>query len=93
MYLAVISRANQRAYRKAMLALGLFNSRKRLGLIKVPTLVITGTKDNTVSQARQKLLAEGIPGACQVLIPQAGHAVSIDQPEKFNQVLLDFLKE
>jgi 3-oxoadipate enol-lactonase len=93
MYLAVISRADPRAYRKAMLALGLFNSRKRLGLIKVPTLVITGTEDSTVSPARQKLLVEGIPGACQVLIPQAGHAVSIDQAEKFNQALLDFLRE
>jgi pimeloyl-ACP methyl ester carboxylesterase len=93
MYLAVICRADPRAYRKAMLALGTFDSRKRLGQIKAPTLVITGTNDTTVSPARQKLLVESIPGACQVLIPQAGHAVSIDQAERFNQGLLRFLKE
>jgi pimeloyl-ACP methyl ester carboxylesterase len=34
---------------------------------------------------------EGIPSACQVVIPQAGHAVSVDQPEQFNRVLLGFL--
>jgi len=39
------------------------------------------------------LLAQGIPGARQVLIAHAGHAVSVDQPEHFNRALLEFLKE
>ena len=91
MYLAIVSRADPRAYRKAMFSLGLFDSRKRLGRIKAPTLVVTGADDSTVSPARQRLLAQGIPGARQVVIPQAGHAVSVDQPEQFNQALLEFL--
>jgi 3-oxoadipate enol-lactonase len=91
MYLAVVSHADPRAYRKAMLSLGLFDSSKRLREIKATTLVITGAGDTTVTPARQKLLVEGIPSACQVVIPQAGHAVSVDQPEQFNRVLLDFL--
>ena len=66
---------------------------KRLEEIKAPTLVITGARDTTVTSARQRILADGIPGARQELIPQAGHAVSIDQAEQFNRVLLDFLKE
>jgi 3-oxoadipate enol-lactonase len=92
MYLAIVSRADPRAYRKAMLSLGLYDSRKLLGEIKTPTLVITGAEDTTVSPARQKLLVEGISAAQQVIIPQAGHVVSVDQVERFNQVLLDFLK-
>jgi pimeloyl-ACP methyl ester carboxylesterase len=92
MYLAVVARADPRAYRKAMTALGLFDSSKWLGLIKVPTLVITGADDSTVSPARQKLLVQGIRGARQVVIPDAGHAVSVDQAEQFNQALLEFLK-
>jgi len=91
MYLAVVARADPRAYRKAMLSLGLFDSRKRLGQIKAPTLVITGAGDTTVTPARQRALAEGIPGARQALIPQSGHAVSMDQAEQFNRTLLDFL--
>jgi pimeloyl-ACP methyl ester carboxylesterase len=93
MYLAVVLKADPRAYRKAMLSLGLYNSRTRLREIKAPTLVITGARDTTVTPARQRILADGIPGARQALIPQAGHAVSIDQAEQFNRVLLDFLKE
>jgi pimeloyl-ACP methyl ester carboxylesterase len=62
-----------------------------LSEIKVPTLVLTGTADTTVAPFRQMMLAQGIVGARQVVIPNAGHAVSIDQAEKFNQALLEFL--
>ena len=93
MFIATVARADPGAYRKAMTALGLFNSSKRLGLIKAPTLVVTGADDSTVRPARQKLLVQGIPWARQVLIQDAGHAVSVDQAEQFNQALLDFLKE
>jgi len=93
MYLASVARTDPYVYRRAMLSLALFDSRRRLQQIKVPTLVITGAGDNTVTPARQELLAQGIPSARQVVIPQAGHAVSVDQPEQFNRVLLDFLVE
>jgi 3-oxoadipate enol-lactonase len=92
MLVEVISRADPRAYRKAMLSLSLFDSRKRLGQIKVPTLVVTGAQDTTVAPARQRLLVEGIPGARQVVISEAGHAVTVDQAEVFNRRLVEFLK-
>ena len=93
MLVATISHADPRAYRKAMLALGLFDSRKQLIKIKTSTLVITGADDTTVTPARQKVLAEGIPGARQVVIPDAGHAATVDQSERFNREMLEFLKE
>jgi 3-oxoadipate enol-lactonase len=86
-----ISQADPRAYRKAMTSLGLFNSVKRLGEIKVPTLVITGADDTTVAPARQQMLVEGIPQAMQVIISEAGHAVPVDQPAGFNREMLAFL--
>jgi pimeloyl-ACP methyl ester carboxylesterase len=90
---ASILEADPRVYRKAMLSLGLFNSVKRLGEIRVPTLILTGEKDTTVSPGRQKILADGIRGARQVVISGAGHAVPVDQPELFNRELLSFLQE
>ena len=90
MLVATISRADPRAYRKAMLSLGLFDSRKRLGQIKVPVLVLTGAEDTTVLPARQNLLANSISGARQIIIPDAGHAVSVDQAETFNREMLVF---
>ena len=93
MFIAIVSRADPRAYRRAMASLGLFDSSKRLQEIQASTLVITGADDSTVSPARQKLLAQGIPGARQIVIPEAGHAVSVDQAEQFNRALLEFLRE
>jgi pimeloyl-ACP methyl ester carboxylesterase len=87
-----VSRADPRAYRHAMASLVLFNSVKRLGEIIVPTLVVTGTEDTTVTPAHQRLLVEGIPAAQQVIIPDAGHAVPVDQAERFNREMLAFLK-
>jgi len=86
-----IAAADPRAYRAAMRCLGLFNSRSRLKEIKVPTLVISGANDSTITPERQKALAEAISGARQVIIPNAGHAVAIDQFEAFNRELLQFL--
>jgi 3-oxoadipate enol-lactonase len=86
-----ISHADPHAYRKAMVSLGLFNSLKRLRQIKASTLVVTGADDTTVNPARQRLLVEGIPQAHQVVIPNAGHAVPVDQADRFNQELLKFL--
>jgi len=91
MIVAQITSADPRAYRAAMRSLGLFDSRRRLLEIRVPALVITGACDSTVSPARQRRLAEGLPGARQFIIPQAGHAVAIDQFAAFNSVLLEFL--
>jgi 3-oxoadipate enol-lactonase len=85
-----ILQADERTYRSAMRSLGFFDSRKRLKDIKIPALVITGEKDNTVPVLNQSILARMIPGAHQVIIPNAGHAVTIDQPDEFNRVLLAF---
>ena len=92
MFIAIVARADPRAYRRAMTSLGLFDSRKRLREIQAPTLVVTGADDSTVSPARQKLLAQGIPGARQVVIADAGHAVNVDQAEKFNRLSIGFLE-
>jgi len=86
-----IASADVRAYRAAMRSLAFFNSRDRLREIKASTLVISGANDSTVAPVYQKVLADEIPDARQIIIPDAGHAVAIDQYEKFNAVVKNFL--
>jgi pimeloyl-ACP methyl ester carboxylesterase len=88
-----ILQADPRGYRAAMRALALFNARDRLHEIYRPTLIITGECDTTVPLKSQQDLASGIPSARQVFIPKAGHAVTIDAPDLFNQALFGFLSE
>jgi pimeloyl-ACP methyl ester carboxylesterase len=87
-----VRQADPRAYRATMRALALFDVQDRLREIRLPTLLVTGADDNTVPPPLQRRLLLGILGAQQVIIPKAGHAVTADQPEAFNRVLLDFLE-
>ncbi len=87
-----ILQANPSAYRAAMRALGLFSVVGRLPEIKVPTLVVTGEQDTTVGLENQKVLVDSIPGAQQVFISFAGHAVTVEKPEEFNQYMIKFLR-
>lgn len=86
-----ILQADPRGYRAAMRALGLFDIRQELSGIRAPTLVITSGSDTTVPPKTQKVLSENIPQASTKLIPDAGHAVIVEKPRIFNQILLDFL--
>ncbi len=91
MFVQQVMQADPRAYRAAMRALGFCNLTPRLPELRLPVLVITGANDTTVPPDRQRQLAEAIPGARQVVIEGAGHAVSVEQAQEFNRVLIDFL--
>jgi 3-oxoadipate enol-lactonase len=84
-----IIQSDPRVYRAAMRALGLFNIRRRLKDIHIPTTVITAENDSTVNCDIQGELVHGIFGARQVIIPDSGHAVIVDQPERVNQALIE----
>jgi pimeloyl-ACP methyl ester carboxylesterase len=61
-----------------------------LPAIKVPSLVVVGA-DDTPFLAATDYMAAKIPGATKVVIPSAGHAVNIDQPQAFIDAVLPFL--
>ena len=58
--------------------------------IRVPSLVVVGA-DDTPFLAASDYMAAKIPGAGKVVIPGAGHAVNIDQPQAFIDAVLPFL--
>lgn len=86
-----VLQADPRAYRGAMRAIALFDSRRSLSRVHVPTLIVSGARDGTASPFMQKVLVRGVPGARQVIIDGAGHAVSVDHPEEFNEAMMEFL--
>ena len=58
--------------------------------IKVPSLIVVGA-DDTPFLAASDYMAGKIPGAKKDVIPSAGHAVNIDQPQAFIDAVLPFL--
>jgi 3-oxoadipate enol-lactonase len=63
----------------------------RIAQITVPTLVIHGETDRLVPAANSRLIAEKMPGAKLVLIPNASHIFETDQPAAAHQAILEFL--
>jgi len=58
--------------------------------IRVPALVIVGENDKNFLAAADYMAAK-IPAARKVVIPGAGHAPNVDQPEQVNAAMLAFL--
>jgi pimeloyl-ACP methyl ester carboxylesterase len=64
----------------------------RLARIKAPTLVLWGASDRVIPCAHGERYQELIPGAELAVIPECGHAVLREQPERGAQAILDFLQ-
>ncbi|MDG2414288.1 MAG: alpha/beta fold hydrolase [Hyphomicrobiales bacterium] len=64
---------------------------KSLPDISVPTLIIVGEEDKPFLSAADYMNSK-IKNSQKNIIPNAGHAVNIEQPELFNSAVLDFLK-
>jgi pimeloyl-ACP methyl ester carboxylesterase len=67
------------------------DSRSMLSSIKVPVLAIAGQQDSAHETTRA--IAEGVRNGRFVSIPRAGHLSNLEQPEKFNAALGEFLEE
>ena len=60
--------------------------------IRVPTLVIAGDEDTVYPPSMAKDMARRIPGAELQLMRGVGHLGNLEQPDEFNQAVLQFLK-
>lgn len=64
-----------------------------LDRVDVPTLVVVGEDDTLTPVAAARQIAAAIKGARLEIVAEAGHLVNIEQPERFNRILRDFLDE
>ena len=67
------------------------DSRPHLAAIAVPTLVLVGDQDVLTPPARSEALVAAIPNARLVIVPECGHASTLEQPEAVNRALLAWI--
>ncbi|WP_313706707.1 3-oxoadipate enol-lactonase [Massilia sp.] len=72
-------------------AVGQVDTTGRLGQIKAPALVIAGELDQGTPVAMAHTLADGIPDARLVVLPDASHLSAIEQPAAFQQAVIGFI--
>ena len=68
----------------------LFDLLDRMKLITAPTLIMTGDEDWPCLEPAL-LMKRNIATAGLVVMPNAGHAINLEEPAAFNQHLADFL--
>jgi len=72
--------------------LGTIDTRKLIGDISVPTLVMHGEQDAIVSVDSGRWLAQAMTGSRMHLFRNCGHAPFLTQPEIFNRTLINWWK-
>jgi 3-oxoadipate enol-lactonase len=78
-------------YRTTMLALMGFDLRGALRDIAVPTMLLSGSRDNNAPAPMMAKMATYVPAAQYVELEGVGHLANLERPDEFNAALSDFL--
>jgi len=63
----------------------------RLPHLTAPALVVGAELDMAIPPEHARVMADGLPNAELQIVPAAGHMANLEQPEIFNQILVNFL--
>ena len=77
--------------RQAEAVMARIDYRPSLPAISVPTLVLVGDSDTFTPPDRSEEMAAAIPGARLVVVPECGHASTIEQPDAVNRALIEWI--
>jgi 3-oxoadipate enol-lactonase len=86
-----ISSVPPTVYRDAMRCILSFDGTAVVPEIDLPTLVVAGGEDRTMTPAIVQAMAQQIPKARFEIIPGVGHLANLEDPPAFNRVLSEFL--
>ena len=63
----------------------------RLGSIRQPTLVVIGDLDTSGTRASAEKLAQTVPGARIVHVPEVAHIIGMEAPERLAELIVEHL--
>jgi len=66
---------------------------KRLDEIKIPVLILTGEFDIPDVHAHAGVINAGIKDSKRDIVPRSGHLIPIEQPQRFNSIVKEFLED
>lgn len=78
-----------------MIMSGLSNVLQKRDNIKIsyPLLIMNGEDDNALAKKSSKEWHNSEPGSKYLIIENAGHCANMDNSDKFNDLLMDFIKQ
>jgi non-heme chloroperoxidase len=82
-----------RVWREALAGIIAFRSADRLSRLTQPTLIVGGDRDEIASPSAQERLHRAIRGSKLLRYHDTGHGPHWEQPERFSEELLAFVRE
>ena len=90
-YLEGMARIDARLFVAMLSAAGQHSADDLLPDIRVPSLVIAGSRDGFTPPERSREMAAAIPGAELLEIPNASHTAPIERPRLVDETIRDFV--
>jgi 3-oxoadipate enol-lactonase len=92
-YRAMLESIGSAGYAACCEAVGAWDARELLHGIAAPTLVVCGADDPASGPDQGTYLAERIPDARLVVVDDAAHLASVEQPERFARLLVEHVSQ
>ena len=89
---AIMAQTHMAGFRSAAIALAHADTRDILPRIAVPILVLCGELDSVTPPALGTRLIGDIPGARRVVFAGTGHMGNMEQPDRYNATVREFLQ-
>lgn len=86
-----IGRLRAPSYLKTLEATLYFDRSRELPAITAPTLLLYGEFDTLVTPEAGRAVHAAMPHADYRVVPKAGHLINLEQPDGFNEAVMDFL--
>jgi pimeloyl-ACP methyl ester carboxylesterase len=64
----------------------------RLDQISVPVLIVTGSLDMPDVDSIARRLERGLPNVQRIAVPDTAHLLNMEQPERFNEIVREFVR-
>ena len=90
-YLEGMSRIDARLFVAMLSSAAQHSADDLLPAVKVPTLVVAGSRDGFTPPERSRVMAEAIPGAELLEIDGASHTAPIERPSLVDSTIRDFV--
>lgn len=90
--LHALQNADDETYALCCEALAAFDAEVRLADIRIPVLNVWGDKDETISRESAEILVAKVPDARLVVVADAAHLGTVDQPDAVARELIAFFQ-
>jgi len=87
-----VSENDKKAYLNALKSFKCWTVKDRIHTINCPTLVVSSDEDYTLVSLKEEYTAL-IPNGTVKVIDDARHAVTMEKPNEFNKIVMEFLSE